>query len=89
MLKHALSTVAAAGVATMIALSAQAMPASPAPAQQAQPDVTYVAGGCGPGYHRNPYNYCVPNGYYARPYYPPRACPYGYRMDPWGRCVPW
>ena len=57
----------------------------------ADPGVTLVAGGCGPGGHRNYYGRCVPNGYggyyghpyyehpyYAHPYYGhPYARPYG------------
>ena len=74
--------------ASMVSLGAQALPLSPAPAGVANPDLTLVAGGCGPGWHRNPYGACVPNRYYA-PYYPPRACPPGFWLTRWGRCVPY
>jgi len=81
-------------IGAIFCAGAEAMPASVTPTHQAQSDLTLVAGGCGPGFHRTPYGYCVRNYYYPgyyppRPYYPPRACPYGYRIDPWGRCVPW
>jgi hypothetical protein len=92
MSKRLMSVLLGGIVGAIFSIGAHAMPLSPLPGQQGHPDVTPVAGGCGPGYHRNPYGYCVPNYYYGpRPYPPPppRACPYGYRPDPYGRCIPW
>jgi hypothetical protein len=55
------STVACAVLASSLAaFSAQAMPFSAPGAQQS--DATLVAGGCGPGFHRGPFNGCVANG---------------------------
>jgi hypothetical protein len=54
--------------------------------QFAKSDVILVAGGCGVGFHRGPYGYCVPNGPVA---VGPRACPPGYYLGPHGRrCWP-
>jgi hypothetical protein len=94
MSKRLMSVLLGGVVGAIFSVSAHAMPLSPLAGQQGQLEVTPVAGGCGPGFHRTPYGNCVPNYYYGgpRPYYPPpppRACPYGYRLDPWGRCVPW
>ena len=50
-----------AGVSTLLAGSAAAMP-TPAP-YHADSGITLAAGGCGPYYHRNVYGACVPNGY--------------------------
>lgn len=50
---------------------AQAMPFSNVSSASA-PEITLVAGGCGPGFHRGPYGGCRPNGYapyYGRPVY--------------------
>jgi hypothetical protein len=44
------------------AFSAQAMPFSAQGAQQELNDVTPVAGGCGPGFHRGLLGACVANG---------------------------
>jgi hypothetical protein len=43
-------------------LTAQAMPANAVDGGHAAPDVTFVAGGCGPGFHPNPWGRCRPNG---------------------------
>jgi hypothetical protein len=61
------------------------VPFSSAPAKTAGSDITLVAGGCGIGWHRDPYGYCRRNGAYVVPpvVYPrpvvvaPVACPYG------------
>ena len=38
-----------------------------------------VFGGCGPGFHPNPWSLCRPNGYGPRPFYGrPIDRPYGY-----------
>ncbi len=56
------SSVACAILASALAaFSAQAMPFSSG-AHQETSDVTLVAGGCGPGFHRGPFNGCVANG---------------------------
>ena len=90
---------------TIISVGAQATPLAPAPAPKTQPDITLVAGGCGVGFHRGPYGYCVRNGVpygYAPPGYlpppvyappPPVAapgwCAYGYYLGPNRRCYPY
>jgi hypothetical protein len=54
-------------------------------------DVILVAGGCGGGFHRGPYGYCVPNGPVVAPpvVVAPRVCPPGYYLGPHGRrCWP-
>lgn len=77
----------AAGASLAFSVGAEAMPAAPV-AQQAAPEVTLVAGGCGIGFHRGPYGGCRPNYYrpaygYYRPYYRPYArC--GIRVGPIG-----
>jgi hypothetical protein len=54
---------ACAALATSLAaLSAQAMPLSSLDSRAAGPEVTLVAGGCGPGFHRGPLGACVANG---------------------------
>ena len=58
---------AIAAFATMIAFDAKAFSISPLPKQSA--NITLVAGGCGPGFHRGPYGGCRPNiGYPALGY---------------------
>jgi hypothetical protein len=62
------------------AVSAQAMPF--ASISEAQPAVTLIAQGCGPGWYRGPGGRCHPMGYvhpapYYRPY--PYAHPYPHR----------
>jgi hypothetical protein len=84
-------------VASTFSFSAQAIPASSAPAVAAS-DVIMVRGFCGLGFHRGVYGACVPNGapygYVApvvvAPYAAPViACPYGYYYyAPYARCVP-
>jgi hypothetical protein len=57
----------------------------------AKSDVILVAGGCGVGFHRGPYGYCVPNGPVVAPpvVVAPRVCPPGYYLGPHGRrCWP-
>ena len=44
---------------TMFAFDANAFSVSPVPSQSS--NVTLVAGGCGPGFHRGPYGGCRPN----------------------------
>ena len=67
-----------------------AAPAVSVSRQFAKSDVILVAGGCGVGFHRGPYGYCVPNGPVAPPVaVGPRACPPGYYLGPHGRrCWP-
>jgi hypothetical protein len=67
-----------------------AAPTASVSRQFAQSDVILVAGGCGVGFHRGPYGYCVPNGPVAAPVVVgPRACPPGYYLGPHGRrCWP-
>ena len=63
-------TILAAGaLAAMVTfglpLSAQALPAA-APGLPTASDVTLVAQGCGPGFHRGPYGGCRPNRWGGR-----------------------
>jgi len=55
------SAAAAAMMAAVVSLNAQALPLSPAQSGQVEPLVTLVAGGCGPGFHRGPYGGCRAN----------------------------
>ena len=53
-------TGAIAAIATItMALDANAFSMSPLPRQSS--NVTLIAGGCGPGFHRGPYGGCRPN----------------------------
>lgn len=54
---------AVAALISALSLSAQAMPVAPAPAASAEAGLTFVAGGCGPGFHRGPFMGCRPNGF--------------------------
>jgi hypothetical protein len=59
---------ACAALATSLAaLSAQAMPLSSLDSRSAGPEVTLVAGGCGPGFHRGPLGACVANAVVIAP----------------------
>jgi hypothetical protein len=62
---------------------ASAMPLAPSPVGRiTAPDLIEVAGGCGPGFHRGPFNGCRRN--FANP--AAHACPRGYHIGPGGRC---
>jgi hypothetical protein len=93
MSKNSASILVCGLVGWFMSFSAYAMPISLAPAKIDHSAITLAAGGCGIGFHRSMYGYCVRNGYYAAPlpapYYPVRvgACPYPYRLSPYGRCV--
>lgn len=94
-------TVLAAGAVALlsfVSLNAQAFPVAPTPS--AGPDLTLVAQGCGPGFHRNEFGRCRPNGppvVVVEPAVPvappvvvvePRACPPGFHWGPVARrCV--
>ena len=61
--------------------SAQAAPLGPLPlAAPASTLVERTAGGCGPGFHPNPWGICRPNRWGPRPYWgrPVYGGPYGY-----------
>jgi hypothetical protein len=58
----------------LMAMSAQAMPVYPVE-KPASGDITLVAQGCGPGWHRGPRGAC-------RPLY---NCPPGWHSGPFGR----
>ncbi|RBP11150.1 hypothetical protein DFR50_11735 [Roseiarcus fermentans] len=68
------------------AVPAQAMPFSAL--SDAQPGVTLIAQGCGPGWFRNPWGRCVPMGAPA-PYYRPYPYAYGPRPYPYARPYPY
>lgn len=71
--------VAAAFIVGLAGLSsAQAMPVAPAPADA---NVTKIAQGCGPGFHRGPRGHCRPNAVF-------RGCGPGWHRDRHGRCRP-
>jgi hypothetical protein len=79
--------------------NAQAVPLGPISQANATADVIFVAGGCGPGRHRDPYGGCIPNVVVVAP--PavvvappvvvapaPVVCGAGYRWHPrFRRCV--
>ena len=90
-------TFGAALLGFMLPYVAQATPAASSGWQFAKSDVLLVAGGCGLGFHRGPYGYCVRNGPVVVPpvavappvVVAPRVCPPGYRLGPYGRrCLP-
>jgi hypothetical protein len=91
-------TLGAALLGLMLPCAAQAAPAASVSGQFAKSDVLLVAGGCGVGFHRGPYGYCVPNGPVFVPppaavappvVATPRVCPPGYQLGPRGRrCWP-
>lgn len=75
----------AAGAVLGITSLAQAMPFGGA--SHTESDITLIADGCGPGFHRGPYGGCRPNG--PRPFFAARACPPGFHLGPMGRrCRP-
>jgi hypothetical protein len=98
MLKTFFSAAAVAAL-SFVALDAQALPLTPAPS--AGSDIILVEGGCGPGFHRNEFNRCRPNGpavvvepapvVVAPPpvvVVEPRACPPGFHWAPRAReCI--
>jgi hypothetical protein len=61
------SAAAAAMLASVVSFNAQALPVSPSQSNQGAPIVTLVAQGCGPGFHRNAFGACRPNGYVVVP----------------------
>lgn len=96
------SAAAAAMLGAVVSFNAQALPVSPSPSGQAEPLVTLVAGGCGPGFHRGPYGHCRANeavvvvpgaAVVVEPVAPvvvaPVICPPGTHLGPRGRaCRP-
>ena len=74
-MKHFLTSVMAGAALIAGAWAADAMPATIAAPGADSTLVIPVAGGCGPGYHRNFIGACVPGGFY-RPY------GYGYGYGP-------
>lgn len=65
---HFLKRAAAAAVlVAALPFSAEAFPIATAPAAQADAGITFVAGGCGPGFHRGPLLGCRPNRMVVRP----------------------
>ena len=65
------------------AVAAPAAPSMPAPAAA---NLVQVSGGCGWAFHRNPWGYCVPNGYgygYAGWYYHGPHYHWGYYHPYW------
>ncbi|MBV9701766.1 MAG: hypothetical protein JO163_03475 [Methylobacteriaceae bacterium] len=61
----------------LIPINAQAFPVPPAQPGYAIPGLTLVEGGCGPGWHRNAWGACRPNGPYGPGPYGPGPGPYG------------
>ena len=61
----------AVGLATAATVSANGAPVRPNLEDQHGSNIVQVAGGCGPGFHRNYAGYCMRNYYgaYRRPYY--------------------
>ena len=82
-MRQIVRTVLAASGLMGFAAAAQAMPAAPGVDVGLAP--TYVAEGCGPGFHRGPEGRCRPNEVIA----PRRECPRGFHLGPEGReCRP-
>jgi hypothetical protein len=73
--------IATAFVLGMMVAGASAAPLAPT-APSATTDISEVAGGCGPGWHRGPYGGCRRN--YAQPWL--HACPRGWYLGRYGRC---
>src|SRR6516225_9228570 len=77
----------AIGVSFFCVPAAQSMPL--APLEQAPTSVTIpVAGGCGLGFHREPYGGCRRNGYYGGVYYGGAAVAPGVVVAPGVAVVP-
>ena len=79
-MRSLLLALATGAALSVVAISAQAMPADGVIAPESSPLLTFVADGCGPGYHRGGFGACRPNGGFFRP----RGCfvrptPYGPR----------
>jgi len=72
--------IAAAFLVSTAIAPALAMPLGAAAPQPT--DIIQVAGGCGPGYHRGPFEGCRKN--FADPGAHP--CPRGYHVGPYGGC---
>ncbi len=51
-----------------LAPEARAFPVAAPSGAVERPEVTLVAGGCGPGFHRGPFMGCRPNRFFARPF---------------------
>lgn len=78
---HITPTIAAIVGLTIGAAAANATPAVPNVGAQSTPNITQVWGGCGWGFHPNPWGYCVPN---RRAYYRPYRYYGGGYYGPWG-----
>jgi hypothetical protein len=77
-------TILAANAALLMAsVAPQGVKAFPlASTRSENAEITLVADGCGPGFHRNPFGFCVRNGW------EPRAYRYGWHRC-WVRETPW
>ncbi|SRR5579884_1081727 len=85
MVKAIILSFACAVVGSFFSVSAWAFPVSSLD-RGAFSDVTPVAQGCGPGFHRGPYGRCRPDVVVVPPR---RVCPFGMHYSPFrGRCVP-
>jgi hypothetical protein len=73
-MKMLVASAFAIGLGMMAISPSRAMPIYPSD-KPASSDITLVAGGCGPGWHRGPYGGC-------RPLY---NCPPGWHSGPYGR----
>ena len=82
-MRQIVKTVVAVSGLMGFAAGAQAMPVGPV--SGATPAPTFVAEGCGPGFHRGREGRCLPNEVIA----PRRECPRGTHLGPEGReCRP-
>jgi len=86
--------IAALGIGAVVGVPAQAAPIAPTLGSESNPGIIEVWGGCGWGFHPNPWGYCVPNGYgYYRPYWRYRpywgGYAYGGGYYPYWRHRPW
>jgi hypothetical protein len=66
-------------LATAVAMSANAVPATPNLADREASNIVLAAGGCGRGFHRNNRGFCVRDRYYRPAYRYGYVAPYYYR----------
>jgi hypothetical protein len=86
-MRTTIASIALAGLLGAFSAAASAAPIAGSGPVSASPDVIYVAGGCGIGWHRGPYGGCrrnIAGPVYAPRVYPGRRCrwvigPYGGR----------
>ena len=73
MIKKIVLMLICGALGSTFSFNVRALPISSTPSQARGPNITFVAGGCGIGFHRGPYGACLRNGVYA----PVVVAPYG------------